>query len=117
MPRLKFKMGVDPWNVCGELILAILVARDVYAEHGFDCVMTRLYDHAPNQLPNSLHNRDGICRAVDLRINHLPNELIVPIFTDIRTALPGCYDLVLEKDHIHLEYDRKGVAPNGGVAI
>lgn len=115
MPRLKFKMGVDPWNVCGELLLAISVAQGVYEEYGFDCVITSLFDGKHGA--NTLHQRDGICRAVDLRINHLPNELIVPIHTDIRTALPGCYDVVLEKDHIHLEYDRKGVAPNGGVAI
>lgn len=104
MPRLLFKAGVDPLNVAPELVLALQVAQGVYAEHGYDCVITSLFDGKHG--PNTLHQRDGMCRAADLRINHLPNELIVPIHTDIRTALPACYDVVIEKDHIHLEYDR-----------
>ena len=107
MPRLLFKSGVDPYQVCGEIVLAIQVAQGIYAEYGYDCVITSLFEGKHGI--DSLHYRDKVCRAVDLRINHLPNELVKPIMTDLRVALPLHYDVILEKDHIHLEYDRKEV--------
>jgi hypothetical protein len=102
---LKFKGGVDPYNASGEIVLAIQIAADIYAQYGYDCVITSLYDGKHGA--NTLHQRDGRCRAVDLRINNLPDELVKPIYTDIRLALPHHYDVVHEKDHFHLEYDRK----------
>lgn len=107
MPTLNCKQGVDPSHATGEILLAIMVAQSVYASHGFDCVITRLYDRTPKQKPNSLHNRDGICRAVDLRINHLPSELVANLTVEIALRLPQGYDVVQEPDHLHIEWDPK----------
>lgn len=107
MSTLNFKQKVNPSNVAGEIVLAIMVAQSVYASHGFDCVITRLYDYVKDQVKRSLHNRDGICRAVDLRINHLPVGFAANISTEIALRLCNGYDVVLEKDHIHIEWDPK----------
>lgn len=107
MPTLNMKAGVDPTKAQPEILLAIMVAQSVYFSHGFDCVITRLRDYAKGQVANSLHNRDGICRAVDLRINHLPVGFAANIAAETALRLPNGYDVVLEKDHLHVEWDPK----------
>jgi hypothetical protein len=109
MPTLNCKQGVDPSNCQPEILLAVMVAQSVYASHGYDCVITSLKDGVHSK--TSLHYRDGICRAVDLRTNHLPVELIANITAEIALRLPTGYDVVQEKDHLHVEWDPKPVAP------
>jgi len=56
--------------------------------------------------PNSLHY-SGL--AFDLRTRHLKTEDGVKnVAAEIRGALGREYDVVVEKDHIHIEYDPKG---------
>lgn len=107
MPTLNCKHGVNPTRVEPEILLAIMIAQSVYADHGFDCVITSLRDPAPGRKPNSLHTRDLICRAVDFRITHLPNEMVANICTSIALRLPDGYDVVQETDHLHVEWDPK----------
>lgn len=105
MPTLNLKQSVDVSKIQPEILLAILVAQSVYFEYGYDCVVTSLRDGV--HMPKSFHTRDGICRAVDFRINHLPEELAANVTTTIALRLTDDYDVVQERDHIHVEYDPK----------
>lgn len=105
MTTLNLKAGVDVSNLQPEILVGILVAQSVYSTYGFDCIITSLKDGVHSK--QSLHYRDGLCRAVDLRINHLPNELVANLAAEIRLRLTTDYDLVQESDHLHLEYDPK----------
>jgi hypothetical protein len=47
-------------------------------------------------------------RACDYRTNHLPTEQMKKdIVTDLANKLGPAYDVILEKDHIHVEFDPK----------
>lgn len=45
--------------------------------------------------------------ALDLRISHLEPESIQPIVKGLKELLGKHFDIVLEVDHIHIEYDPK----------
>jgi hypothetical protein len=51
--------------------------------------------------------------AVDLRLPSRINELISDsaVTRDLKAILGPAYDVVLESDHIHLEYDAKRANP------
>lgn len=106
---LRFKNGVDVRGIRSELLLAILVASDVYAEHNADCVVTSLLDGKHSS--NSRHY-DGA--AMDLRTNDLATGRDKSILDEIRARLLplGDYDVIFENadtpnEHIHIEYEPK----------
>lgn len=101
------KRTVDVSNMAPEILFGVMVAFTVYASYEYDCVITRAFDRADDQLPTSLHNRDNRCRAVDIRINHLKDEMVKPLYNRLCLSLPPGFDCVLESDHIHLEWDPK----------
>ena len=95
------KEDVDPTALRPELIIAILVAQEVYRLYGRELVITSLNDSRHSL--TSLHYAGA---AVDIRTNHL--DLSEPqkdeIREKIRERLPRHYDVVLESDHLHIEY-------------
>jgi hypothetical protein len=105
------KAGVTADNVQPQIWFACGVADEVYRIHGRLLVVTSLTDSHADR-PTSLHNR-GL--AVDLRIRDLDNTVKRSIMLDLNRSLhPRGYDVVLEKDHIHIEYDPK---PGDGVDL
>lgn len=91
------RLGVDP---C--IFYAIGVAEMIYREAGYNCIVTSLTDSHSGR-PSSLHNR-GL--AVDFRTRHLPPEAKQKVAGSLKAVLdPKGYDIVLEIDHIHVEYD------------
>ncbi len=56
--------------------------------------------------PRSLHNK-GL--AIDIRTYDLSKEEVDDVFYFLRNHLdPAGFDTVLEKDHLHIEFDPKG---------
>ena len=94
------RQGVQP-----QIFYAIGVAECVYREAGFACIVTSLTDSHEDR-PASLHNK-GL--AVDFRTRHLTPEAKFKIAGSLKAILdPQGYDVVMEANHIHVEFDPKG---------
>lgn len=102
MYDLRFKDGVSLCGIREQTICAISLARHIYSDYGYDTIVTSLNDGA--HMARSLHY-SGF--AVDFRTRHLGNEHRQEIAAEIAIALGDDYDVVLEKDHLHVEYDPK----------
>ena len=86
-----------------ELIIAIMIAQEVYREYGYDFIITSITDGKHSK--TSLHYSGA---AVDLRINHIDTKQeLDEIVLLIMDALNIDYDVVLEKTHIHIEFQPK----------
>lgn len=102
---MMFKETVNRQGVQPCIYWAIGIAEMIYREAGFICVVTSMTDSHENR-PNSLHHK-GL--AVDLRTRHLPAEIRQKVAGSLKAILdPLGFDVVLESDHIHMEYDPKG---------
>jgi hypothetical protein len=66
---------------------------------GEESIITSTYEG--NHSPSSLHYGN---LAVDFR---LPKKRADDLISAIRSHLPKDYDIILESDHIHIEYDPK----------
>lgn len=113
MMDIYFKDGVDPGKPTTEILRAIVVVAGVCDGFGVRCTVTSMQDGRHSA--NSLHYRGGICRAFDLRTrDEAPGyrqwsaDLKHDLATACRNALGRDYDVVVEADHIHIEYDPKG---------
>jgi RHS repeat-associated protein len=71
-----------------------------------DAVVT--YAANGRHTPRSLHPSGN---AIDLRTRDLTQEQIQQAAKDLQTVLGDDYDVVIESDHIHVEYDPKGNDP------
>ncbi len=100
---MKLKPGVA-MNARPEVLYAIGVADAVYRLlAGRECVVTSFNDGKHGR--DSLHY-EGM--AADLRTRDLPLHQKLAVFHALRALLePLGFDVVLESDHIHLEYDPK----------
>lgn len=100
---LAIKPGARVQGLTGEIRLGLSVAEGVYAEANTLCVVTCGVDG--KHMAASKHYSGN---AVDLRINNLPaTSPPQAIVNKIKERISPDYDVVLEGDHIHLEYDPK----------
>lgn len=122
---LHLKPGVNPHNIQPEVTVLIQIVSSVYAKHGYDCMVTSLYDDAPTRKVDSFHRRDGLCRAADFKAIHLPDTIRDIILSEVREAIgygnvaPRAFDFIFEpritspdgrivkEAHFHGEYDTK----------
>jgi len=66
-------------------------------------VVTGGSEVVPGRSSKSKHYRD---QALDFRISTIPNtEILNKIVSMVKSTLGPNYDVVLESDHIHIEYD------------
>lgn len=107
---LSIKSGARGARVLGlrsEVVLALMVANDVFKESGFDCVITAGIDGSHSR--GSIHYK---ALAADLRANHIPQGERAGITEKIKVRLGDDYDVILEGDgtpnvHWHIEFDPK----------
>lgn len=97
------KRGVKAKGLQPEILLAIIEAREIYRDLDAELIITSLLDG--KHMPNSFHYK-GL--AVDLRTRHLSRTDKMLVAARLRLALGPEYDVVLEKTHLHVEYDPKG---------
>lgn len=79
-----------------------IIERICKEEEGNDYEMTITSGNDGTHKKNSLHY---INRAIDIRSKDMKKPLWVSII--IKKKLGKNYDVILEKDHIHIEYDPK----------
>jgi hypothetical protein len=101
---LDIKPGVDLSGLRPEMLVALQVASEVFAQEGHRCTVTSARDGKHNA--GSLHY---VGLAVDLRtstagIERPEARRIVSI---LRSRLGAQYDVVAEYDHIHIEFQPK----------
>mgnify|MGYP003393010141 FL=1 len=96
---LYFKYGVklNSTVYTDEILQAV---QRVWEKRGLDATVTSANDSTHG--PNSYHMKD---RAVDIRLWNVPDADRVYLLTQLKAALPAFYDVVLEKDHYHIEAD------------
>ena len=101
---MRFKQGVDQKGVHPAVWYALGIAEMIYALVNRELVVTSLKDGVHSS--GSLHYQG---RAADLRTRHLSKQETTDTFSRLKNKLDyWVYDVILEKDHIHLEYDPKG---------
>lgn len=95
------RQGVQP-----PIWFAIGVVEACLRNTRWPCVVTSLTDSHAHR-PASLHNR-GL--AADIRTRHIPADYLPSFVDSVKSILdPLGFDVVLESDHLHMEYDPKGV--------
>lgn len=97
---MKFKHDVT-YSIPG-VVKIMLVAEDVYDDFGQEAVVTSLMDGKHKH--NSKHYTG---EAVDLRTFYFSTEEKEEVANILSDELGSDYDVVLESDHIHCEYDPK----------
>ena len=96
---MKFKPGIKIANVQPELLMGLMVANQILAyEFNADMVITACTDGT--HMPGSKHY---IGQAVDIRISNLKDP--ESVLSRLEFELDALFDIVLEADHIHFEYD------------
>lgn len=97
------KAGVDLRGISPQIAVAYTVACAIYMERaGIHCWITSASDGKHG--PNSLHYKG---QALDLRTSSLSGALAIAVHASLKAALGEQFDVVLESDHIHLEFDPK----------
>lgn len=95
---LKLKPGVRLGGMRPELVPALIAAAEVFP----DFIVTSVTDGVHGE--RSFHY-SGL--AFDARTRDLSAGEAEAITERLRDALSACYDVVLESDHLHVEYDPK----------
>ena len=102
MTPIKIKAGVRVFGLRPELLLAIQIAHSVFQDHAeLEMRITSVIDGKHSV--GSLHYAG---QAVDISIAGL-NTDFGTIKAAIAEALGADYDVVLETDHLHIEFQPK----------
>ena len=94
------KNGVDLRGLSPQMAIAYTIACRCYGQ--YDCVITSASDGKHG--PNSLHYKG---QALDLRTRHLNGQGLQSVYHKLKESLGDQFDVVLEADHIHIEFDVK----------
>jgi hypothetical protein len=97
---LRLKPGVDLRLLEPQIVVALMVAQSIYTQYDAECVITSGRDGKHSD--RSLHY---LGRAVDLRTRMFTASAITALANELRDCLGPQYDVVVESDHIHLEWD------------
>ena len=94
------KSGVDLRGLTPQMAIAYTIACRCYGQ--YDCVITSASDGKHG--PNSLHYNG---QALDLRTRHINGQGLQLVVDKLKEALGSQFDVVLESDHMHLEWQPK----------
>ncbi len=105
-PRLepmkrKLKALVRPESVGAEMLLALWVAESVYQEMGATEIVVTSFTDGKHKIGSKHYSG----KAMDLRIWSLGEDKRKPATELIQHRLGAAYFVLLEKDHIHVQYN------------
>ncbi len=98
---MRIKHDVDLHPLQPQMVLAMIVAESVYAKSQSEVMIT-----SGKEGPHMVKSLHFTGMALDIR---LPNMAVNQVAANLAAALGPQYDVVLEGDHIHIEYDPKRV--------
>lgn len=101
---MRFKRGVKLAGAKPEIILAAIVVDDIYRDHGRPEGVTITSICDGKHMPKSKHYTG---EAIDTRTRYFNRSKQKELTQDIKTQLGNEFDVVLERDHIHIEFDPK----------
>lgn len=96
---LSLKQGVRVHGLSTPILIAIIVAEGVYAELGYDLVVTAGIDGKHTD-----HSSHYSGNAVDLRTNILPEIAAQKALAKLQQRLTEDYFCQIEVDHIHIQF-------------
>ncbi|MCP3977223.1 MAG: hypothetical protein GY720_22265 [bacterium] len=106
--RMKIKRGVKINGAKPELLFGLLICQRVYEEHGVELRVTSICEGRHKRA--SAHYTG---RGADLGTKSEANgqqygqSLKAEITAGLKEDLGSEFDVILERDHIHVEYDPK----------
>ena len=83
-------------------------AQTVFAEFGLEALVTSTGPGDREGVKSVEGTKHGVGQAFDLRISSIPKSKLTEVVEALKLALGDDYDVVLEEDHIHVEFDPKG---------
>jgi hypothetical protein len=98
---MTLKPGVRLLGIKPEAVLALIIAESVFRDCGQECVVTSVVDGTHSR--GSIHYQGF---AFDLRTSHLAAG-IATIHGQLKAKLGADFDVILEADHLHVEFDPK----------
>lgn len=96
------KKGAKIGGIRPEMIIALMVAERVYDAHGEELVWTE--GTGGEHGYGSLHY---VGLAIDIRTRYFSKTEAAQVALEIRERLGEDFDVVLEEDHIHIEFQPK----------
>lgn len=99
---MQLKQGVRLNGIKPELLVALLAANGIYTEAGYQMIVTSVTEGK-----HSRASKHYTGCAFDLRISHLSEGVASNVVNRLTFALGSDFDVILESDHIHVEYDPK----------
>jgi hypothetical protein len=105
---LFLKPGVRITGLRPEILLAAVAAERVYEEAGHDFTITACVDG--KHMAGSLHYTGA---AIDVRTRDIPLADVQKLIARIKACLADDFDVLLEVDHIHIEFQPKQALTNG----
>lgn len=99
---LRLKKGVSISGMRPDMVLAIIVVEGILASGGYETVITSALDSKHGT--GSLHY---VGLALDFRTRHIEDDLLPVITDEFKQALGKNYDVVLEHNHWHIEFQPK----------
>lgn len=100
---MKIKDGVKLDKLTPQLVLAIAIAGQVY----LDVVKKEMVITSISDGKHMKGSKHYIGNGVDTRIRDLTPLEQANVLVGLKTSLGLNYDVVLEIDHFHIEYDPK----------
>ena len=97
--KMKLKEDVVVQGLTNEILLAIIVSNDVYRELGHELTITSMLDGR-----HSNYSSHYAGKAIDIRTRTLTHDEAEKARLMIENRLTTDYQVLLEKDHIHLQY-------------
>ncbi len=97
---MRFKPGVKLEGLRPEALAGMVVVDSVMQRFDRELTVTSITDG--RHMPGSLHAKG---RAFDCRFWDFPPAMRARLVDDLRAALRDEFDVVLESDHIHVEWD------------
>lgn len=97
---MELKAGVQLANLSPQIVLALTMADQAYRAIGVSMVVTSISDGKHSA--GSLHYSG---QAADLRTRTVPVKQRQALRDTIARTVGSEFDVVLESDHIHLEFD------------
>ncbi len=97
---MRLKEKVSTKQLTPQTLLAIMIAQEVYRDFQAQLVITSICDGLHSS--KSKHYEGN---AFDCRTKHLSMTKAANIAATLQDRLGDEYDVVLESDHLHVEFD------------